>query len=475
MLETLVGLGAMVVLSMLRIPIGLSMFVVACSGLAYMRGWNTAIASAMTVLYHTGFSYTFSIIPLFILMGNLVSRAGLADELYRAAHAFIGHVRGGLAMATIIASGAFGAISGSAVATTATMAKVSMPSMRRYGYSDALAIGAVASGGTLDVLIPPSIIMVIYGIMTETHIGALFAAGWLPGAVGLICYLAAVRYMTWRDPKAGPPGERVPWRERLVTLRGIGPFIVLTLVLIGVVATGYMSIEYAGVAAAVAVTTFAIIYQGVMGVIALFTLVMGGIYTGAFTTTEAAGVGASISLLLALVRGALTWRSFLKTLEDSVSTSAMLFVIVLGAIMFGNFVNFTTMPDDLRDFVLRFSSHPIQVIIAMCVIYVLLGTAMEELSMILITIPLFFPIVVHLGFDPIWFGILIVVVVEIGLISPPVGMILFLMHSLHPEIPMTTIYRGVMPFFFATIVMLAVLIAFPEISLVLPRMIFGGR
>jgi tripartite ATP-independent transporter DctM subunit len=246
----------------------------------------------------------------------------------------------------------------------------------------------------------------------------------------------------------------------------------VTLLLVALAMVGWVRVEHAGIAGALAVAIFAIVYHGVMAVIALFALVMGGIYTGAFTTTEAAGIGAALSVLLATVRRALTWSSFLRILDDAVGTTSMLFMIVLGAIMFGNFVNYTTMPGELRDFVLRFSLHPIQVVIAICVIYILLGAAMEELSMILITMPLFFPIVVHLGFDPVWFGILVVVVVEIGTISPPVGMILFLMRSLHPDIPMASIYRGVVPFFVAIMLQLAVLIAFPQISLLLPKLLF---
>ena len=313
-------------------------------------------------------------------MGNFTTRAGMSQELFRAAYAFIGHLRGGLAMATILACAGFGAICGSSIATAATMSKVAYPSMKRFGYSDALATGAIASGGTLGILIPPSTIMVIYGVFTETNIGKLFAAGVLPGILAATLLCLAVSYVTWRDPKAGPPGERATWGERWISLRDIWP------------------------------------------VAALFLFVMGGIYGGAFTATEGAGMGAFGAMAFALWRRALSWRSLYACLVESARTTAMIFMILIGALMFAEFVNITSMPNDLKAFVQHFDLSPILVVAAICAIYVILGTAMEELSMILLTIPVFFPLVVGLGFDPVWFGILIVVVVEIGLISPPVGM-----------------------------------------------------
>jgi tripartite ATP-independent transporter DctM subunit len=399
-------------------------------GLAIVRGWNPALASAGTLMYETGFSYTLSVVPLFILMGNFVSRAGLSQELFRAAYAFIGHWRGGLAMSTIVACAGFGSICGSSIATAATMARVAYPSMRQFGYSDALACGAIASGGTLGILIPPSVIMVIYALMTEVNIGAMFAAGLIPGVLATLLLMAAVAWQTWRDPKSGPRGERTPWPERLRAL------------------------------------------QGVWGVIVLFVVVMGGIYGGVFTATEGASIGAFGAFVFALARRALTWRTLVDVLVESSRTTAMLFGILIGALIFANFVNFTSMPDDLKNFVSQFQLHPMAVIVAICAIYVLLGTAMEELSMILLTVPVLFPLVVHLGFDPIWFGILVVVVVEIGLISPPVGMNLFVLRTLLPHVSTMTIYRGVAPFVVADVIRLAILIAFPVISTWLPGVLF---
>jgi tripartite ATP-independent transporter DctM subunit len=430
MAEGLIGLAAMLALAFLRIPIALAMGIVGIVGYAYMRDWNwtMAFAIAQTKIYETGRNYTLSVVPLFILMGNFVTRAGMSQELFRAAYAFIGHLRGGLAMATIVACAGFGAICGSSIATAATMAKVAYPSMKRFGYSDGLATGAIASGGTLGIMIPPSTIMVIYGVFTETNIGMLFAAGVLPGILGAALLCAAVRYVTWRDPNAGPPGERSSWRERWQAIRPI------------------------------------------WAVALLFLFVIGGIYGGLFTATEGAGMGAFGAMVFALWRRALDWKTLYAALVESGRTTAMLFMILIGALMFADFINITTMPADLKAFVTQFELKPIAVVAAICVIYVLLGTAMEELSMVLLTLPVFFPVIVHLGYDPVWFGILIVVVVEIGLISPPVGMNLFVLKTLLPQVSTGTVFRGVMPFMLADCVRFALLIAFPAISLWLPSL-----
>ena len=430
MTEALIGLGLMMVLALLRIPISVAMGVVGLLGVAYLRDWNFAPALAMveTKVYETGRNYTLSVVPLFILMGNLVTRAGMSQELFRAAYTFVGHLRGGLAMATVCACAGFGAICGSSVATAATMAKVAYPAMRQLGYSDRLSTGAIAGGGTLGILIPPSTIMVIYGVMTETNIGKLFAAGVLPGILATVLLCIAVRWTVWVDPASGPRGERSGWGARLRVLKGV------------------------------------------WAVALLFIVVMGGIYGGVFTATEGAGMGAFGALCFALTRRALGWRALLDALVESARTTAMLFAILTGALMFAEFVNYTSMPNDLKAFVIALDVSPIWVVAAICAIYVILGTAMEELSMILLTVPIFFPLIVHLGFDPIWFGILIVVVVEIGLISPPVGMNLFVLNALLPHVPTQTLFRGVLPFMVADVVRLGILIAFPAISLWLPSL-----
>jgi tripartite ATP-independent transporter DctM subunit len=331
-------------------------------------------------------------------------------------------------MATIMACGGFGSICGSSIATAATMSRVAYPEMKKHGYSDELATGSIASGGTLGILIPPSTIMVIYGIITETNIGKLFIAGILPGvvAITLLCF-AAWLFATLK-PGAGPAAERFTWGQRLTAVRGV------------------------------------------WGVAVLFVLVIGGIYGGIFTATEGAGVGAAGAFLFALFRGSLNPSVLMEILVDSARTTAMLFTILIAAMIFTSFINFTTMPGDLRDFVLQFSPHPIMVVVAMMGIYLLLGMVMEELAIVLLTIPVFFPIIVGLGFDPVWFGVLIVTIVEIGLISPPVGLNLFVINSLLPGVGLGSIYRGVWPFVAADVVRLGVLIAFPAISLWLPSL-----
>lgn len=426
MTETLLGFAAMFALMMLRVPIALSMAAVGLVGIGLVRSWPAALAATTTEILDVA-KYTLSVVPLFVLMGNFVTRAGMSQELYRAAYSFIGHRRGGLAMSTVAACAGFGAICGSSIATTATMARVAMPEMRRFGYRDSFAAGAIAAGGTLGILIPPSVIMVLYAIMTEQSIGALFAAGVLPGILATVFYMVAAAIVTRRNPELGPPGEKSTWAERLQALRDI------------------------------------------WGVLLLFAIVMGGMYGGWFTPTEAAGIGAMGGFLFALARGAMSWSVLADTLVSSARTTAMLFTILIGASIFASFANFTTMPQDLKDFVEQFSIHPIAVIVAICFVYVVLGTAMEELSMILLTVPIFFPLVTHLGFDPIWFGILIVCVVEIGMISPPVGMNVFVLRSVLPDVPTSQIWKGVMPFLYADIVRLAVLIAFPIITLWLPK------
>ncbi len=426
MTAALLGFLAVFTMAFLRVPLAVAMGISGLVGLGLMRGWAPAFAGVSQVVFETGFAYVLSVIPLFVLMGNLVSRAGLARELFNAANAFVGHKRGGLAMASVIASGGFGSICGSSIATAATMSKVAYPEMRKHGYSDALSTGAIAAGGTLGILIPPSTILVIYGIITETNIGKLFVAGILPGVVAIALLCLAVVFITWRDPAAGPPAEYHNWNERLRALRDV------------------------------------------WGVALLFGLVIGGIYGGVFTATEGAGMGAAGAFFFALARGALTPKVLMEVLIESARTTAMLFTILIAAMVFTNFINFTSMPNDLRDFVLQFSPRPMLVVAVMMGIYILLGMVMEELAIVLLTIPVFFPIITGLGFDPVWFGILIVTIVEIGMISPPVGLNLFVLNALLPNVKLTTIYRGVWPFVLADVVRLGVLMAFPIISLWLP-------
>ena len=428
MTEGLLGFAAMFTLMALRVPIAIAMGIVGFVGLAMMRSWPASISSLATEIMQIA-SYTLSVVPLFVLMGMFVTRAGMSRELYSAAYAFIGHRRGGLSLSTILACAGFGAICGSSLATTATMSRVAMPEMQRFKYSTAFAAGSICAGSTLGILIPPSVILVIYGIMTEQSIGALFAAGVIPGIIATLFYLGASWFVTRRNPSAGPPGERADWSARWKALRNV------------------------------------------WGVLALFAIVMGGMYGGFFTPTEAAGVGAAGAFLFALARGTLGLRNLLDILSDSARTTAMLFTIVIGASMFANFLNFTTMPTDLRDFVSQFNVHPILVVVAICLVYVVLGMAMESLSMMLLTVPIFFPLVTSLGFDPIWFGIIVVCVIEISLITPPVGMNIFVLSSVLPTVSAPTIWRGVMPFVAADVLRMAVLIAFPALTMFLPNLL----
>ena len=428
MTEALIGFVAIFGLALLRMPLAFSMGLVGIVGIGLTRGWMPALASTAQVVQETGFAYTLSVIPLFILMGNFVARAGLAHELFHAAYTFIGHRRGGLAHATIAACAGFGAICGSSIATAATMSKVAYPSMKKLGYSDALSTGVIASGGTLGIMIPPSTIMVIYGIVTETHIGKLFAAGVIPGILTALLLMLAVVIMTSRDPEHAPASEKFTWGQRMEALRGI------------------------------------------WGVLLLVFVVLGGIYGGFFTATEGAGMGASGAFLFAWARKALTWESLIDILVESARTTGMLFTLLIAATVFANFVNFTTMPGDLKQWITHLGLSPVMVVGAMMVIYIILGTVMEELTMVLLTIPLFFPIVVQLGFDPVWFGVLIVMVIQIGLISPPVGMNLFVLNTLLPKVGLGTIFRGCWPFVGMQIITLGILLFFPALSLYLPSL-----
>ncbi len=437
MTESLIGFAILLVLIAMRLPIAFAMGLVGFGGFAYLIGIEPSFSMISTVTYETGLDYSLSVVPLFILMGNFVTRAGLSAELYTASNAFLGHRRGGLAMATVVACGGFSAVCGSSLATAATMSKVAMPSMRRYGYSDSLAAGSVAAGGTLGILIPPSVILVIYGIMTETDIGLLFAAGILPGILGIICYLGAVRATTWLNPAAGPRGEKTPWPERINALKGV------------------------------------------WGVLLLFAVVMGGIYGGVFTPTEAAGIGATGAFFFAVARRTLTLRDLVDVLIESARTTAMIFTVLIGAIMFSNFINVAGMPDALTAWVSSYSFHPLVVVLMMMGVYLILGCVLESLSMILLTVPVFYPLIMSLDFgtmiDPsmvlIWFGIIVVVVTEISLITPPVGLNVFVLRSVLPDVSTSTIFRGVTPFWCADIVRLSLLLFIPSISLLLPSLV----
>ncbi|MBI1204095.1 MAG: TRAP transporter large permease subunit [Rhodopseudomonas sp.] len=428
MLASSIGFIAVFALLFLGAPIAFGMGLVGFVGFAHFTNWNAALAMFGQISYETTISDDLSVLPLFILMGSFINRAGLGQELYDCANAFLGHRRGGLAMATVVACGGFAAVSGSSMATAATMSKVAMPAMRRYGYADSLAAGSIAAGGTLGILIPPSVIMVLYGIMTSTDIGKLFIAGIIPGFIGITFYMLAVAVVTWHDPTLGPRGERSPWGIRFRALTKI------------------------------------------WGVLLLFIIVMGGIYLGLFTPTEAAGIGSGGAFLFAIVRRKLTWKILYTVLVETARTSAMMFILLIGAILFSNFINVAGLPAQLSGWLNALGAEPMMVMVCILAVYLVLGCLLESLSMVLLTIPIFFPIVKSLGFDPIWFGVIIVVVVEIGMITPPIGLNVFVLKSTLKDVPVTTIFRGVSYFIAADVVRLALLAFVPQITLLLPSL-----
>lgn len=427
MTEALLGFAALLLLIFLRVPVAFAMAIVGLVGVGLLRNWPSAYVMAGAVVRESGFQYLLSVVPLFVLMGNFITQSRLSKELYTAAYAFLGHRRGGLAMSTVVACGGFGAVCGSSLATAATMSRVAYPEMRRLGYSDELATGSIAAGGTLGILIPPSVVMVVYAILTQQSIGKMFAAGILPGVLAIGFYLLAVQWTIWRRPEAGPPGERMTWPQRWRALREV------------------------------------------WGVLVLFVIVMGGIYGGVFSSTEAAGIGACGAFLFAWLRGRLTWRVLATVLVDSARTTGMLFLVLIGALLFANFINFTSMPADLLSWVEQFDVHPMLVIVLICLLYVVLGAVLESMSMVLLTVPVLYPLVQAMGLDLIWFGIIVVVVTELSFITPPVGLNVMVIKSLLPGVSVPTLFRGVIPFVVVDILRLAVLVAFPSITLLLPR------
>lgn len=433
MTVSIIGFACLMALILIRMPIGFAMGLIGFFGFAMLSdwNWNAALSMSSRRVIDTSQEYGLSVIPLFILMGNFITRSGISKQLYQASYAFLGHLRGGLSMATVVACGAFSAICGSSLATAATMAKVSFPPMRRYGYSDALASASIAAGGTLGILIPPSVILVIYGIMSEQSIRELFAAGLFPGLLGIILYLGAVAWTVWRNPDAGPSGEKLSTPERLSAVRGVWTTLVL------------------------------------------FAVVMGGIYGGVFTPTEAAGIGAFGAFLIALARRSLSWRIIYEVLVETAHTTSSLFVVVIGALIFSNFVNRAGLPDELLTMITGFEVSPLTVVFMILGTYIILGCVFESLSMLLLTVPIFYPVVQSLGFDLVWFGIVVVVVTEISLITPPVGLNVFVLSGVIKDVSTGTIFKGVTPFWIADIIRLLLITLVPAISLLLPTWLYG--
>ncbi|MBD1546227.1 TRAP transporter large permease [Roseibium aggregatum] len=424
------GLGAMFVLMILRMPVGMAMLAVGYFGTVILNGDRSANALLVTEAFSATSNYSLTVVPLFILMGNIASVAGFSSRLYEAAFAWVGWLRGGLASASIIGCAAFAAVSGSSVATAVTIGKVALPEMKRFGYSDALSTGSIAAGGTLGFLIPPSTGFVLYAILTEESIGQLFMAGILPGILLTAFFMATVGLITLFDPQAGRPGEALPFVQRFVALSRAMPLLIVIVVSIG------------------------------------------GIYLGVFTPVEAAGVGAGLVILMALFTGKLKGDAFVKAVVDTVRTTAMLYLIVIGASVLNPFLALTHLPATLGEAMTTAGLGPYGVLLLIVIAYLVLGMFMDGLAMLVVTIPIFFPIVTGLGFDPIWFGVVAVIVIEMGMITPPVGLNVFVVKSVAGDVPMGTIFKGVLPFWFAMAACLLAIVIFPSIALMIPQAMF---
>jgi C4-dicarboxylate transporter, DctM subunit len=431
------GFVVLFVLIALRVPIGVAMLSVGMVGYVSIAGTVPLMSFLKTEMYWRFTSFDFSVIPLFLMMGHFAGRAGITKALFRAVSAFIGHFRGGLAMAAIGGCAAFGTISGSSLATAAMMGQVSLPELRRYKYSGSFATGTLAAGGTLGILIPPSIPLIIYAILVEGNIVQLFQAAFVPGILATIGYLIVIAIVVRVDPAAGPAAARAGTRERWLALRDVWP------------------------------------------VVAIFAVVMGGIYSGIFTPTEGAGIGAMGTFLVAVFYGGMGLRGFLDTMIETAVTSAMIFLILLGAGVFNAFLGFSQLPSFAADAFANSGLSPIAVVIGMVLLYLVLGCIMDSLAMILITIPIFWPIVAALDFGlspddtKLWFGIIVLMVVEIGLITPPVGLNVYLINSLAKDVPMIDTFRGVLPYLASDAVRTTLVVAFPILSLLLPRLLGG--
>ena len=426
MTATLIALAAMLVLIALEVPIAVAMLVTGVVGFLSVVGWSPTLFMVGESAFSTVNSYTLTVVPLFILMGNLINEADISRELYRATYRFVGHLRGGLAIATVLACAAFAAICGSSLATSAAMTRVAYPEMKRYGYSDALSTGSIASAGTLGIMIPPSVALMIYGIMTQTDIGMLFIAGVLPGLLGALLYVGAVVFYTWRHPASGPAGERSTWRERWEALRGVSSVAVL------------------------------------------FGLVIGGLYGGWFTPTEAAGVGAAGAFAIVAVRGKLSRAMLAKVLRETTITTCSLFVILIGALVLSKYITVSGFSPWLSGVFQGLSLTPMQFLLIVCAMYIVLGCFLESMSMLLLTLPIIFPLVVFYGIDPVWFGVLIVTLIEVALITPPVGMNVYMLASQIPSVPLNVVFRGTSTFVAADVIRLGILLAVPSIALWLP-------
>jgi C4-dicarboxylate transporter DctM subunit len=427
------GFAGMLALIALRMPVGLAMLTAGSAGYLSIAGWLAFLNYMKTTPYFLFSNYTLSVIPLFILMGAFAERSGLSQDLFRAANAVVGHRRGGMAMSVIGACTAFGAICGSSVATTATFGRAALPEFRRYRYAPGLATGVIAVGGTLGILIPPSVILVVYAISTEQNIVKLFEAALIPGLLATLFYCVTIAWTARRNPELVPPHPRVSAVERRAALLAVWPVMLVAII------------------------------------------VVGGIYGGIFTPTEGAAVGAVAMLLVGLLRRSLSWKDFLTSLLQTAETTALIFLILLGAEVFNAFLAFSQLPTSAAAMITEAGLPPYAVLAVLLLFYIVLGAVMDELAMILLTLPVFFPIVTALDFGlppdevAIWFGILVLIVVGIGLTAPPIGLNVFVINSIARDVPITQTYRGVLPFLVSDILRLALCTIFPVLSLALVR------
>ncbi len=422
----LIGLAALILLLFARVPVGFAMAIVGFTGFVQLVNLDAALSLLARDVFSTFSSYGLTVIPLFIFMGQVSFHAGISRRLYDTAYAFIGHRPGGLAMATVGACTAFGAICGSSPATAATMATVALPEMKRYNYSMELGTGAVASGGSLGMLIPPSVVFIVYGIMTEQSIGKLFMAGIIPGLLIASLFCLAIAFSCHRNPELGPPGPPTSRRDKIQSLRGTGETLLL------------------------------------------FGLVMGGLFVGFFTPTEAGAIGALCSIGIALMGRNLTFVKLKTALFETTRTACMVMIIVTGAVIFGHFLAVTRIPFDLAGWVAGLPLPRFIIMMVIIAVYLIGGCFIDALALILLTVPIFYPVTLALNYDPIWFGVIIVLVTQMGVISPPVGINVYVVKGVAPEIPLATIFKGVIPFLIALVAGTILLIAIPQISLFLP-------
>jgi tripartite ATP-independent transporter DctM subunit len=425
-----IGLALLLFFLAIRMPVGYAMAVIGLSGFIFLVSTEGGLTMAARATWGQFASYNFSVVPLFILMGQFSFSSGISSRLYKSAYNWLGHMRGGLAMATIGACAGFAAICGSSTATVATMGAVSLPEMKKYKYDMGLATGSVAAGGSMGILIPPSVILIIYGIMTEQSIGRLFAAGFIPGLLEAFLYIVTISIICKLNPNLGPRGPKTPFKQKVTGLWG-----------------------------------------GTAETFAIFVLVIGGLFGGWFTPTEAAGVGAFAVMCLSITMRRLNWKGFTDSIYTTTSTTAMIMVIVLGAIIFNKFIAVTRVPFALADWVVGLNLPPLVIMGMIIIVYLIGGCFMDALGLILLTVPIFFPVAVKLGFDPIWFGIIITRISEIGVITPPVGINVYVMKGVATDVPLHTIFRGILPFLAADVISIGLLLSIPQIALFLPSIV----